>query len=257
MKQNILYYMQAIWDYEPADQRYFRLYNLPVPTFEPSQQDIPVRKTSSSPLGSPRNGNLQEPEIQVTGVIPTPELSDNTQRLIDVADIDNLLGYKGNYMIFPMKKNNPLTLFMCQDYVELDKNLKAFLKDPDPMRNLSVDELIKYAKCRQERGDFSEEDREQIRDLLVERLNDPLSPIEEIVVPTDALYIEALPGAHPILEDFKLIHRAADVKKAQAEVRRTEFENVRLAARVLKDKLDDPQIDKENIDQQKPNQRKL
>ena len=27
MKQNIFYYMQAIWDHEPADQRFFRLYN--------------------------------------------------------------------------------------------------------------------------------------------------------------------------------------------------------------------------------------
>jgi hypothetical protein len=34
VKDNIIYYMQAIWTYEPADQRYFRLYNLEVPSFE-------------------------------------------------------------------------------------------------------------------------------------------------------------------------------------------------------------------------------
>ncbi|MBK7937974.1 MAG: hypothetical protein IPJ82_13175 [Lewinellaceae bacterium] len=34
IKDNIFYYMQAIWDYEPTDQRYFRLYNLPVPWIE-------------------------------------------------------------------------------------------------------------------------------------------------------------------------------------------------------------------------------
>src|SRR5262249_18934395 len=33
VKDNIIYYMQAIWTYEPADQRYFRLYNLDVPVF--------------------------------------------------------------------------------------------------------------------------------------------------------------------------------------------------------------------------------
>ncbi|GAA4255909.1 hypothetical protein GCM10022255_066640 [Dactylosporangium darangshiense] len=50
-------------------------------------------------------------------------------------------------------------------------------------------------------------------------------------MPTKSLYIEALAGTHPLLEDFKLIHRALDVKKVQAELRRAELENVRLAAR--------------------------
>ena len=51
-------------------------------------------------------------------------------------------------------------------------------------------------------------------------------------MPSNSLYIEALPGTHPLLEDFKLIHRALDVKKAQAEVRHAELENLRLAARL-------------------------
>jgi len=38
VKENILYYMQAIWDHEPPDQRFFRLYyqdvELPEPTGE-------------------------------------------------------------------------------------------------------------------------------------------------------------------------------------------------------------------------------
>src|SRR5262249_42598899 len=67
---------------------------------------------------------------------------------------------------------------------------------------------------------------------------------EEIVVPTDSIYIEALPGSHPILEDFKLAHRAIDVKKAQAEVRALEFENLRAAARLLAGEREDPKIDK-------------
>jgi hypothetical protein len=41
-----------------------------------------------------------------------------------------------------------------------------------------------------------------------------------------------LTGTHPILEDFKLMHRALDVKKVQAEVRHAELENLRLAARL-------------------------
>ena len=31
VKENILYYMQAIWSHEPPDQRFFRLYNIDVP----------------------------------------------------------------------------------------------------------------------------------------------------------------------------------------------------------------------------------
>ncbi len=67
---------------------------------------------------------------------------------------------------------------------------------------------------------------------------------EELVIPTNSLFIEALPGAHPILEDFKLLHRAMDVKKVQAEVRSAELENIRAAARLLAGEREDPTIEK-------------
>ena len=70
---------------------------------------------------------------------------------------------------------------------------------------------------------------------------------DEIIVPTDSLFIEALPGAHPILEDFKLMHRAVDVKKVQAEVRGLELENLRFAARLVKGEREDPTIEKKII----------
>jgi len=69
----------------------------------------------------------------------------------------------------------------------------------------------------------------------------------EIVVPTDSLFIEALPGAHPILEDFKLFHRVIDVKKAQADLRAVEFENIRFAARLLAKEHEDPTIEKKFV----------
>ena len=50
-----------------------------------------------------------------------------------------------------------------------------------------------------------------------------------------------------LLEDFKLIHRALDVKKVQAEVRHAELENIRLAARALKGKDEDPDIEKKIV----------
>ena len=35
VSQNVLHYMQAIWESEPPDQRYFRLYNVTVPEVDP------------------------------------------------------------------------------------------------------------------------------------------------------------------------------------------------------------------------------
>ncbi len=67
------------------------------------------------------------------------------------------------------------------------------------------------------------------------------------IVPTNSLYIECLVGTHPLLEDFKLIHRALDVKKVQAEVRRAELENIRLAARALEGEREDPDIEKKIV----------
>jgi hypothetical protein len=55
------------------------------------------------------------------------------------------------------------------------------------------------------------------------------------------------PGTHPLLEDFKLIHRALDVKKVQAEVRRAELENIRLAARALEGEREDPDVEKKIV----------
>ena len=67
--------------------------------------------------------------------------------------------------------------------------------------------------------------------MLIDRLTSPRKDNDRVIVPTNSLYIECLVGTHPLLEDFKLIHRALDVKKVQAEVRRAELENIRLAAR--------------------------
>ena len=89
--------------------------------------------------------------------------------------------------------------------------------------------------------------RERIKEAIVERLTSGRKENELIVLPTSSLYIEALVGTHPLLEDFKLIHRALDVKKVQAEVRRAELENIRLAARALEGELEDPDIEKKIV----------
>jgi hypothetical protein len=75
---------------------------------------------------------------------------------------------------------------------------------------------------------------------------------DEIIIPTGQLFIEALPGAHPLLEDFKLVHRALDAAAAKAALRHAELENLRLASRLVEgqDKtelLEDPDIEKKIV----------
>ncbi len=47
-----------------------------------------------------------------------------------------------------------------------------------------------------------------------------------------------------MLEDYKLIHRAIDVKQVQADTRKAELENLRLAARLAGAELGDQDVDK-------------
>jgi hypothetical protein len=75
-------------------------------------------------------------------------------------------------------------------------------------------------------------------------LTDPTRNDDVLVVPTNSLFIEALPAEHTLLERFKLDHRMIDVKKAQAEAREKELDNIRRTARILSGERGDPHVDK-------------
>jgi hypothetical protein len=95
-------------------------------------------------------------------------------------------------------------------------------------------------------------ERDRLKKQLIDYITAVRRSSDEIIVPTGQLFIEALPGAHPLLEDFKLLHRFEDVRKAKAEVRHAELENLRLASRLIggQDKpelLEDPDIEKKII----------
>ena len=235
IKENILYYMQAIWDHEPPDQRYFRLRHLKVIDISPA-----FRITVS---GTVVDGEAGEVEIELETDGPY-DIKVSQKRLDDVADLDNLLGYKGTYMIFPLKQNNYVTATMVLSYVDE----KTGLRDPGDPANYTMEELISFIEwLHANEPDEFEEKTEALRVLVAERLADPQSKSGLVVVPTDSLYIEALPGAHPLLEDFKILHRALDVKKVRAEVRHAELENIRIMTRLLEGELDDPDIEKKVV----------
>lgn len=169
------------------------------------------------------------------------EAEGETTTLAELVDLDRPLGFKCNYIMFPLKESNALTDFMMAPYLDAELGLR----DPDGMGNWTLDEFEQYVECLKAQENF---DYDAVKDELDRQLKqllmDSIRNGEEIVVPTDSLYIEALVGKHPLIEDFKLRHRALDVMKVKAEVRGVELENLRKAARLLAGERDDPDVDK-------------
>lgn len=242
IKENILYYMQAIWSHEPPDQRFFRLYNLEVPIVQPVSNGVMVDLAAGDQAVTDWLRNRQTADAS----LPMPDVTVTTKKLVEVANLDKVLGYKGNYAIFALNENNFITLHMMQDYLEVSD--KVSLRDPDDMANYSVDELQRLAECMYRKNpDEFRKNQDRFKKLIIDRLMSGRAEDDLVVVPTTSLYIEALVGTHPLLEDFKLIHRALDVKKVQAEVRHAELENIRLAARALEGEREDPDIEKKIV----------
>lgn len=238
VKDNILYYMQAIWSHEFEDQRFFRLYN---------------KKISCPKIDSQKNVDVTvNAAMNATGLIlNAPQFADlwknapaggpGEHELIEIADIDNPLGFKGNYIIFPLKGECPLTTFMLTRFFDSEYGLT----DPDGSDTFDEEGF-------DARWNAPGADRAALRKELEAHMTRLRRSSDEVIVPTGQLFIEALPGSHALLEDFKLLHRFEDVRKVRAEVRHAELENLRLAARLMEgqtqpDMLEDPEIEKKIV----------
>lgn len=247
VKNNILYYMQAIWSMEPPDQRYLRLYKVLIPQFEATRTCVVEDTPTADIFEAFREPGKHRHNAWLHGKINrnTEGAPDVTyKQLVEVAELDTVLGFKGNYMIFPLKQHNALTSFMAAPYVD-----EAFgAMDPDQLSNVNLEEFSKYVCCLH---DESPEEYERLKPVLKAWLEallaDPLRNGDEIVVPTGSLFIELLPSDRSLLEDFKLKHREWDVYKVQAEVRKMELENIRYAARLLDMQMEDPDIEKKIV----------
>jgi hypothetical protein len=238
VKQNIFYYMQAIWDHEPPDQRFFRLYKKKIPCLQldaNAQVSATVTGTSLTNMVA---------EFSMSAPSAGGNLANYEHDLVELADLDNPIGYKGNYIVFPMKDQCYLTTYMLSNFV--DNYLGAL--DPDGSDDFDPQTF--------EQEWLATEPDSRERDALKQQLSAYIQEIrrstDEIIVPTGQLFVEALPGTHALLEDFKLLHRAEDVRKVKAEVRHAELENLRLAARLVQGQhkpalLEDPDIDKKIV----------
>lgn len=244
VKENILYYMQAIFDHEPPDQRFFRLYSVQVPLPE-SIGTIIIRPATEEEI------EMGMPTVRENGrhyivQLDPPGLADpnnpTKKPLVEIADIDHPLGYKGNYIIFPLKTCLYLTNFMmCQFFDDY-----FGVRDPDLAANFSVDELQTYTEELLKDPTVKEDQRAALQSIVMTKLRHPNRDSDLVVVPTGELYMEALLGEHVLLENFKLNHRFFDMAKARAEWREAELENLRRAARLLQEEpnLEDPDVDK-------------
>jgi hypothetical protein len=249
VKDNIMYYMQAIWAHEPADQRFFRLHNTPVPVLTHSSRrfhigfDAPLTALAGAPHQAlPRFGGREAKIFPLESVtkFDTPV---TFKPLSQLANLDKLLGFKGNYAIFPLYQSNALTDFMMDPYI--DRATGQLLDPSDPL-NWSLDEFSEYVCCLKKKltGEEFQKLQPELQLIYQAILTNPDRNNDVLVVPTNSLFIEALPAEHTLLERFKLDHRMIDVKKAQAEAREKELDNVRRTARILAGERGDPHIDK-------------
>lgn len=247
-KENVLYYMQAIWSFTFRDQTFFSLCNVKVPKLTAAQRTYSLTTPDHIPLSiAPKPGQVVlevDADVQLdTNLDPAQDFV----TLAEVADLDSPLGFKGNYMIFPLRQSNPLTDFMMIPYVDSELGLH----DPDELGGWTPEDFTQYARAllAQEKDTLSQSDyaalESQLSDQYRSIVSNPALLLDMVIVPTSSLYIEALPGAHPLLENFKLEHRAIDVQKAKAETRKLELENLRYAARLLATELGDPDFDKQ------------
>lgn len=149
-------------------------------------------------------------------------------------------------MMFPLKESNPLTDYMMVPYLDSELGLH----DPDDLGSWTPEDFVEYARnlLAQQQDKLSDAGYLALQNRLTEQyrriVSSPRLINDEVIVPTNSLYIEALPGAHPLLEDFKLAHRAIDVDKARVEAGKLRLESLRYAGRLLSAEFEDPEIDR-------------
>jgi len=240
IKQNIHHYMQAVWAAEHPDQRYLRLYDMEIQWPGDTTVRIAPGLGKKGPPGG--IGAFGKPGVFTGNVarLDVPSFAE-TRMLHQVADIDRLLGFRGNLAVFPLTENNALSTFLAQDYLD-----SAFgLSDPDEAAEIpTASEAVTIAQCAWRKAGDDEAERQRIAQWLMDALRDAHRVSQEVIIPTGELFIEALPGTHPLLEDFKLKHRAYDAAKAASEARMMQLDLIRRAARLENGDMSDPDVDK-------------
>ncbi|MBG6130377.1 hypothetical protein IWQ47_001540 [Aquimarina sp. EL_43] len=246
IRQNIFHYMHAIWEMKHPDQWFFEWAEKMVYHVGAGEVTCTLSRWKNllpMPPGVERKGNPYE--IHCDKPLP-PDLDILSEEgkvpLGSIAHVDQLLGFKGNYAVFPLKDCTHITDYMMREFVD------DYLGVRDPALDIGVTsaELIDYAKEVWEDETLSDEDRTTLSEILAKSLSSPVPDTQEIILPTGQIYMEALKGETTLLEDFKLAHRGLDVLKVQEEVRQGRLDNIRRAGLMVGPDVnfDDPDVDK-------------
>ena len=169
VKENILYYMQAIWRQEPPDQRFFRLYDLDVPIVT-ADANVPIDVAFGNPGARTAREvvDLLRGRDTVTISLPMPQVT-ITRKSCPRSPTWTTCSATRATTWFSRSRNNYITLHMMQDYLEVDDEL--LIRDPDDYGDFTVDELRKLATCvNQNAPDTFNNLRDDFRQVLIDRL---------------------------------------------------------------------------------------
>lgn len=240
VRDNIYHYMQHIWMNEHPDQRFFSLYDKEVEFFPPDPAAYTLRTARPDELdddvpGVRRGGTAYVLEFTP----PRPPASADAipkRKLCDIADLDRPLGFRGNYIIFPLRTCSQLTDVMLHAYVDDYYGVR----DPADGRAYTGQDLLAYARDVWNDPDvgLTADDKTRLAAMIAEALLERPDAVQEIVLPTGQLFMEALKGDQTLLEPFKLAHRGLDVMKVEEELRAMRIDALRRASRISGDELD-------------------
>ncbi len=244
LHDNILHYMEKIWQEVPPAQQLLAQYDRYVDW--PALSETHLAEIRSDPQLSDHPAlqvfpDESPPPSSLIDHVFEPATGDDRERLAEVADIASPIGYMGNYVMYPLRKENKVTAEMVKPYLNLDSGSVV-----DPDMTGAIDWVaLKEALAHIEDGPaigLSEPDFAALKRAVVS-VTESQRVSEVVVVNSGEVFIEALPGTRPVLEGFKIAHRAIDVEQAAIAVERDALENFRIASLVAQGDSSDSDFD--------------
>ena len=233
IRQNVFHYLHSIWSSKHPDELLFDLYHREVDVVTSASATCRLRPATDDEVAAGIPGIQQDGDLYLVEcdppTAPTPDMV-SKRPLIELADLHTPLGFKGNYVLFPLKECTHITDYMMQEYID-----EYFgVRDPARDTGYTTEELLRYAAelWNDPASGLSEAERLALRRLVLDHLSGPNLGQQTVIVPTGQVYMEALKGEGVLLEEFKRAHRGMDVLKVQEEVRSARLENLRRAARL-------------------------
>lgn len=251
VRGHIFHYLHEIWRRRDPDDLFFSLFDLEVPFLAPQKGQCKLRLPTQEELDQQVPGVVIDGDLYMVDIHPAtvaPSLANMPKKqLIEIADLDRPLGFKGNYVVFPLRENSLLTDYMIVSYLDGYYGVR----DPALNASYSAKDLVAYAQTAWNDPvvNFTVQDKAKLAELILAAGRRNPGYDSDIVLPTGQIYMEALKGDQALLERFKLAHRGIDVLKVEEEVRGARLENLRRAQRVgMEDPmLDDPDIERTTL----------